>query len=163
MSLAELMSILGNAGEFLGSIAVLVTLVYLAVQVKHSRELLERQQRLSRSQVHQTRISDRIEMEMHVAESEELASIILKAASGTADLSPVERLRLRGYASANLAVQENNLYQAELGLVDDATLRSTIEIVCSMTPEWRELGLTIPPRIQTCFEEHGSQSKRAGR
>ena len=78
MSLAELMSILGNAGEFLGSIAVLVTLVYLAVQVKHSRELLERQQRLSRSQVHQTRISDRIEMEMHVAESEELASIILK-------------------------------------------------------------------------------------
>ena len=43
MSFLELSAVLGNVGEFLGSIAVLVTLIYLAVQVRHSRELLERE------------------------------------------------------------------------------------------------------------------------
>jgi hypothetical protein len=37
MSLAELASILGGFGDFIGSIAVLATLIYLAIQVKHAR------------------------------------------------------------------------------------------------------------------------------
>ena len=37
---------LGAIGELVGSFAVLLTLVYLAIQVRYSRELLERQERL---------------------------------------------------------------------------------------------------------------------
>jgi hypothetical protein len=33
--------LLGNLGEFVGAIAVVVTLVYLAVQVRHSRAATE--------------------------------------------------------------------------------------------------------------------------
>jgi hypothetical protein len=36
MSLLQWSEVLGNAGEFLGSIAVLVTLVYLAIQVREA-------------------------------------------------------------------------------------------------------------------------------
>ena len=41
MSLMETSQLLGNLGEFVGAIAVVVTLVYLAVQVRHSREATE--------------------------------------------------------------------------------------------------------------------------
>jgi len=34
MSLIEMSAILGNLGEFIGSVAVLATLIYLTVQVK---------------------------------------------------------------------------------------------------------------------------------
>jgi hypothetical protein len=38
MTVIELAAVLGNVGKFVGSIAVLATLVYLTVQVKHSKE-----------------------------------------------------------------------------------------------------------------------------
>ena len=38
MSIVELSAVLGNAGEFVGAIAVLATLFYLAIQVTHSKE-----------------------------------------------------------------------------------------------------------------------------
>ncbi len=37
----EVIETLGNLGEFIGAIAVVVTLVYLSVQVRHSRVLIE--------------------------------------------------------------------------------------------------------------------------
>ncbi len=41
MSLMETAQLLGNFGEFIGAIAVVVTLGYLAVQVRHSRAATE--------------------------------------------------------------------------------------------------------------------------
>ena len=41
MDLVSATEILGNVGEFVGAIAVVVTLVYLAVQVRHSMEATE--------------------------------------------------------------------------------------------------------------------------
>jgi hypothetical protein len=154
-AIAEL---LGNYGEFIGSIAILVTLGYLAIQVRQSKHLLERQQKLAQSQVHQMRMSERIHIEMRAAESEEFASLIVKSSENAVNLSPVDRMRLRGYASANIAIQENNLYQAELDLIDDSTLRGTVEIVNTMMPLWARLGLTIPPRISACYDDSKTPS-----
>jgi heme exporter protein D len=33
--------LLGNYGEFVGAIAVVITLIYLAIQVRHSKETTE--------------------------------------------------------------------------------------------------------------------------
>jgi hypothetical protein len=41
MSLTELSQLLGNFGEFVGAVAVVATLFYLSVQVRHSREATE--------------------------------------------------------------------------------------------------------------------------
>jgi len=41
MSVEELSQILGNIGEFVGAVAVVVTLFYLAVQVRHSKDATE--------------------------------------------------------------------------------------------------------------------------
>jgi len=37
----EITQILGNLGEFVGAFAVVATLIYLAIQVRHSAKLLE--------------------------------------------------------------------------------------------------------------------------
>lgn len=42
--------LLGNYGEFLGSIAVVITLAYLALQVRHARQATVDQNKLSRAQ-----------------------------------------------------------------------------------------------------------------
>jgi hypothetical protein len=39
--MAETIETLGNLGEFVGAIAIVVTLVYLSIQVRHSRSLIE--------------------------------------------------------------------------------------------------------------------------
>jgi hypothetical protein len=41
MTFIEITTVLGNLGEFIGAIAVVVTLFYLALQVKHSKEATE--------------------------------------------------------------------------------------------------------------------------
>jgi hypothetical protein len=41
MSMTEAFSILGNLGEFVGAIGVVATLVYLSIQVRQSRTLIE--------------------------------------------------------------------------------------------------------------------------
>ena len=39
--MAETIETLGNLGEFVGAIGIVVTLVYLSIQVRHSRSLIE--------------------------------------------------------------------------------------------------------------------------
>jgi hypothetical protein len=43
MNILQLTEVLGNLGEFVGSVAVLATLIYLAMQVNHGKALLEKQ------------------------------------------------------------------------------------------------------------------------
>ena len=57
MPLTELAEILGNLGEFIGSIAVILTLIYVAVQVRYSRDLLEENRKMLMSQVYHDRAS----------------------------------------------------------------------------------------------------------
>ena len=46
MTFIEISEILGNLGEFVGSIAVVATLIYLAVQVRYRKNLMKRIGRL---------------------------------------------------------------------------------------------------------------------
>ena len=41
MSLMELTQVLGNVGEFVGAIGVVATLLFLAVQVRHSKQSMD--------------------------------------------------------------------------------------------------------------------------
>jgi hypothetical protein len=43
MNLMDVAQLLGNFGEFFGAMAVVATLIYLAVQVRHSKEAVEAQ------------------------------------------------------------------------------------------------------------------------
>ena len=43
MDVVQLTEVMGNVGEFVGSFAVLATLIYLSLQVSHSKGVLEKQ------------------------------------------------------------------------------------------------------------------------
>ena len=49
MTIMEMAQLLGNLGEFFGSIAVVATLVYLAIQIRHSSRQTETQIEQSQS------------------------------------------------------------------------------------------------------------------
>ncbi len=69
MTFIELSAVMGNIGEFVGSFAVLATLIYLAVQVRYSKDLLERNEKISLSQVYNNRNKVRADINMRIADS----------------------------------------------------------------------------------------------
>ena len=92
MSIIEL----GALGEFLGAIAVVATLAYLAIQVRQSKELLERNQKLAIGQAYQFRAAmtsdnartqlynhDSISVQAKVDRGEELTDLEKRVRPGT--------------------------------------------------------------------------------
>lgn len=158
---------LGAIGEFVSSIAVLITLAYLAVQVRHSKSLLEENRRLAQSQVFQTRAGFRIDSHMRYAEPH-MAALLVKvgydpqarnveeAMNNFNRLDPVEQQQYRQGQMANVQLCENAVYQAELGLLDQRQASFTVEWVGSQYPLWQALGINSP-RIPAFVEQHGSK------
>jgi hypothetical protein len=77
--------LLGSYGEFVGAIAVVATLVYLAIQVRHGREATVANNRLLRSQSHYNALEACQRPFEVMLESESLAEILMQC-----DKSPYE-------------------------------------------------------------------------
>ena len=147
--------LLGNYGEFVGAIAVLATLLYLTVQVRHSRTLLEENRKLALSQVFQTRVGFRLEGHWRQAESSELAKILgkLEKADGQTDaisiyetLEPGEKQQFKHLHMANVMNLENTVYQRELGLIDDRHMSQVRAYANANFLLWEHLG-ALTPRV----------------
>ena len=85
---------LGAIGEFVGSVLVLVTLIYIAVQTKHARRS---QLSLEQHAVH----SGHRELFVAVMNSPQIPDIITKARAGDS-LTPAEEVRLSSMCKAHL-------------------------------------------------------------
>lgn len=150
MTLAEQVAILGSVGEFIGSLAVLCTLIYLAVQVNQSKALLEENRRLALSQVFQTRVGFRLKFHTSSADPvhAELLSKIkvsegIDEAFATYDnLSVVEQYRYRELQAAAVMLSENAIYQYDLGLLTDQQMQSTANFVRTMLPMWEKVNIS---------------------
>jgi hypothetical protein len=141
--------LLGNYGEFVGSIAVLGTLIYLAVQIRHSKELLERNQTISLSQVQQARANAGREHYLLLSDSTHLAPIV------AVDLGIDEAtVRLQAYLGASLVHADNMVYQYELGFVDDVSMARTTEMIRRNFDRWVELDLNPPQRVSNWHQQH---------
>ena len=81
---------LANLGEFIGGVAVLVTLVYLAAQVRQSNELARA------DAIHNAVNTWSAERRMRIDDS---VSSVLAKANGNEMLSSQEEIQLRGYLS----------------------------------------------------------------
>ena len=86
MSLMEWTQILGSVGEFAGAIAVVVTLLYLARQVRQSGRQVEHQVHLSSSE----QLTKFVEL---AAASREVAEVLVKGRDPNAELTEVEALQ----------------------------------------------------------------------
>ena len=94
------LEVLGNIGDLVGGIGVVVTLVYLAIQIKGNT-------RAQQSSTLQALQSDANRLTMEVASNPQLAEVCLKSESGLGGLSPVERYQFDNLAMSIFEMHES--------------------------------------------------------
>jgi len=152
---------IGAIAELLGSIVVLATLGYLAVQVRHSRNLLEENRKFALSQVYQARSDTRRQSAMHLSDSTYLAELLGRVGQGVEGeldldkLSEEDIVRLRAYYANIYFHQENNLYQHQIGLLDERTYQLTGEAIRYFMPYWTKLNVYGTGSIEEWYESNG--------
>ena len=100
--------LLGNYGEFVGAIAVVVTLIYLVVQIRHST-------RATRAASHHA-ITDSLNVgNIAQAQDAELAQIFLSGCEDRARLTDVERQRFDMLMISYFHALDSLFYSAQIG------------------------------------------------
>lgn len=150
---------LGALGEFVGAIAVVVTLGYLAIQIRQNTQSMEESRRLSLAQTYQVRADALQEMVVHAADSEHIAPILAKLAdlgypedvSSLDQLSSIERGRFRLWQIGQQTHWDNMFYQYERGFLAEEYYRDSFRVrVARLAPIWHALDI---PSGRQSFED----------
>jgi len=151
MDIQSAAQLLGNIGEFVGAVAVVVTLVYLAVQVRHSKEATEANTRLA-EESHRLALAENqiarvnlIERQMRdLSSSPDLAEIFIKyEQEGIGALNPVERRRFQSWHIIQHYVLDSQHYQYELAMLDEDSWQDAVRRIKAQIPIWEQLDMTI--------------------
>ena len=153
MTFVETTQVLGNLGEFVGAIAVVMTLVYLARQVRHSRDsvdantrALDEARKLAMVQTFQARAERRINQLQFDADSERVTPIMDKLyeegwpekSEAFEALSSLEQRRVRAWLTAGQRQLDNYQYQYQQGLVEPEHWDGVIvPAIRFLAPGWR--------------------------
>lgn len=163
---------LGALGEFLGSIAVLATLVYLSVQIRQNTRSMNESKKLALAQTYQMR-SDALQMMLvHAADSENIGPVITKLTGagypedvGALDrLTDQERGRFRQWQIAQQTHWDNMFYQYQQGFLDEEYYRDSFrERVRRLAPTWKALNVggarqSFNDEVASILAEEGSAS-----
>jgi len=135
---------LGAIGELIGSIGVILTLIYLAVQIRQNTATMEESQRLSKVDA-MLRRNEQMERTMvQGALSEEISQIVVQArADGVDSLTAVEHWRLYQWECARAIRAEAQYFQWENGYLDNEYFETQFkQVVLVGAPVWRQLGIT---------------------
>ena len=108
---------LANVGEFAGGIAVIVSLVYLAIQIRGNTKAVRAQ---AVATWHESSVSDR----EAVYTNPEVAELLVRLGTSFEPSNPEESLRFGSYITQLLNSWEMLYVQSTLGLVDEEFLES---------------------------------------
>jgi hypothetical protein len=142
---------LGALGDFVGAIAVVITLIYLAVQIRQSNQAMRENRRLALAQTYQMRADALQDMLVHAADSQYIAPILAKLTdhgypedvSSLDRLSPDDRARFRLWQIAQQTHWDNMFYQYQQGYLDEQYYRDSLEVrVRRLAPIWAALGVS---------------------
>jgi len=148
--------LLGNYGEFIGEIAVVVTLFYLAIQVRHGREATEahtrsmqEDQKLALAEAYRERAATRLQLHFEMAESDYIAPIEVKLegagwptnVNALDQLEPVERLRYFHWTYGGLVRLDTSFYYHKLGLLDEEGWELTHLRMRQLAPAFKKLDM----------------------
>ena len=140
MSIIEL----GALGEFLGSIGVIATLIYLAIQIRQNTHSLDEGRRLAMSQSYDAR-AHRVDEVLRLASESPYVALHERArAEGLAGLTSEEQARVRLRAVSDQIRFDNLYYQHEQGFLDEVYYESIfIPSVRTFARQWKELGMNF--------------------
>ncbi len=103
---------LGSIGEFLSSIAVLVSLIYLAVQIKHNTAAAQ-------TSTYQSVVSDFGALNRAMARTPDLAMLFVNAMEDFGSLSASEKARVSQLYFSSFHYFENMYYQNQKGYLEN--------------------------------------------
>ena len=119
---------LANLGEFISSIAVLISLVYLAVQIKRSTEA-------ERTSTYQSIVSDFGQMNQALASDPDLTFMYVSALEDFEALDASDRARISQVFFMTFRSFENMFYQHQKGYLEEEVWKG-----------WQRLMLTYAAR-----------------
>ena len=102
MNLMETAQLLGNFGEFFGSIAVVATLIYIAIQVTQNAKLIE-------NQSHLDSVDQDTKFMSAVSDSSQLSALFVKGQRSMSDLTEEEEFQFTMALSLPLTVLEYHI------------------------------------------------------
>jgi hypothetical protein len=142
---------LGSIGEVISALAVVVTLWYLAVQIRQNTHAMEEGRRLALAQTYQVRADALQSMLVQAADSQYIGPLITKLTqlgypedvSALDRLSPDERGRFRQWQIAQQTHWDNMYFQYQQGYLDEEYYQDSFrERVARLAPTWKALGIT---------------------
>jgi len=123
---------LGNLGEFVGAMGVIVSLVYLAKQMQQNTISV-------RAASFNSMVENSLRLLEHAFIDSEFAAFLHKAESDPSALTPAEKLRWNSYMTAAYRHFGNLVYQQRVGALDqemwksyERTLKNHLRV-----PSWR--------------------------
>ena len=108
---------LGSLGEFIGAIAVVISLIYLAFQVRHNTRAIQ-------SSTHQAVLDGIMRVSASLSDSEGMARISRKANEDYEGLTDDERIRFEAYADRTVANYETAFYNCQRSMIDPVIWKS---------------------------------------
>jgi hypothetical protein len=108
---------LGSLGEFVGAIAVVISLVYLALQIRQNTRAVQ-------STIHQAMLDGIMRVSASLSDSGGMARIVQKANDDYENLTDDERIRFEAYADRTVANYETAFHNWQGSMIDPALWRS---------------------------------------
>ena len=113
------LDILGNLGEFIGALGVVISLLLVVRQLRVGHEQTRRNTRSVRAATFNSMVENSIRLLEHVFRDSELADFVARAAEDSDSLTPGEQLRWEAYMTAGFRHFANLLYQRETGAMEE--------------------------------------------
>ena len=134
---------IGAIGEIVGAIAVVLTLLFLTMQLRQNTKAVDESRKATVSQLYQFRANMHMDGMLRRAESTGYNELELqhKARTDLASLTEVELEFLRIHQVANAVRLDNGLFQHRNGFLDDDFVEYIENVIASLYPVWVELGI----------------------
>jgi hypothetical protein len=112
---------LASLGSFVSGVAVLISLVYLALQVRHA-------EKYQRAQISHSRATRGIDLQTTFS-APGLAEIVMRARKGVPDLAEMELYVFSAYQTALFSHWEDSFYQHAEGLMGDRAFKTATNLM----------------------------------
>ena len=141
----------GAIGEVVGAIAVVITLIYLAKEIRMNTHAMDEGRKLALAQTYQMRSDALQAMLVQAADSDHIGPIIIKLTGlgypedvgALGQLSDEEWRRFRMWQIAQQTHWDNMHYQYQQGYLDREYYEDAFkDRVVRLAPTWKALGLT---------------------
>jgi hypothetical protein len=164
MDIVPVSQVLGNLGEFVGAIAVVVTLAYLAVQVRTGREATEVNSVIAREAGQAELLRGFFNWVQLTTTHPDLVNAIRKALADWESATPEEQERASGWMLAAGLLAEEAEYRWRANLINEESYKGAIGVTVAIatTPGgrkwWSHARLALGNDISERIDEELAQS-----